>query len=137
KAINLAKQKKVVVDSYEVIYELIEDITSAVIKMFTPELEKHAFGTAKVLAIFRTEKGQMIVGGKVENGELKRMSQIMVFRDGVELGRAEILELQQSKVMAKHIGVGEEFGIKLKTPVKILEGDVLESFEEKIKTKTL
>src|SRR6185436_6691378 len=60
KAINLAKQKKVVVDSYEVIYELIEDITSAVIKMFTPELEKIAFGTAKILQIFRTEKGLMI-----------------------------------------------------------------------------
>jgi len=137
KAINLAKQKKVVVDSYEVIYELVEDITSAVIKMFTPELEKVAFGTAKVLAIFRTEKGLMIVGGRVEQGELKKNSKIMVFREGAELGRAEITELQQSKVAARSIGKGEEFGIKLKTPVKILEGDVLESFEEKIKQKTL
>ena len=39
KAINLAKQKKVVIDSYDVIYELLEDVTSAVIKMFTPELD--------------------------------------------------------------------------------------------------
>jgi len=137
KAINLAKQKKVVIDSYEVIYELIEDITSAVIKMFTPELEKIAIGKAKVLAIFRTEKGQMIVGGKVEAGELKKQSQIMVIRDGAELGRAQIEELQQGKVMSKSASAGEEFGIKLKTPVKILAGDLLESFEEKIKQKTL
>lgn len=137
KAVNLAKQKKVVIDSYEVIYELIEDITSAVIKMFTPELEKIPLGKAKVLAIFRTEKGAMIVGGRVEEGELKRQSQIMVLREGVELGRAQIEELQQSKVMAKHVNAGEEFGIKLKTPVKILAGDVLECFEEKIKQKTL
>jgi len=137
KAINLAKQKKVVIDSYEVIYELIEDLTSAVIKMFTPELEKHTFGKAKVLQIFRTEKGVMIVGGKVEEGELKKVSHINVLRDGVELGRAEISELQQSKVSARTIGVGEEFGIKLKTNVKVLAGDVLESFEEKIKQKTL
>jgi len=137
KAINLAKQKKVVVDSYDVIYELLEDITSAVIKMFTPELEKISYGKAKVLAIFRTEKGQMILGGKVEEGELKKNSQILILREGVELGRAEILELQQSKVMAKTIGKNEEFGIKLKTAVKLMEGDVLESFEEKIKQKTL
>ncbi len=137
KAVNLAKQKNVIIDSYEVIYELIEDITSAVIKMFTPELEKIAFGTAKVLAIFRTEKGQMIIGGRVEQGELKRQSQIMVFREGAELGRGEILELQQSKVASKSVNPGEEFGIKLKTSVKILAGDVLESFEEKIKQKTL
>ncbi len=137
KAINLAKQKKVVVDSYDVIYELLEDITSAVIKMFTPELEKISNGKAKVLAIFRTEKGIMIVGGKVEEGELKKNSQIMVLRDGVELGRAEIMELQQTKVSSKTVNRNEEFGIKLKTAVKILEGDVLESFEEKIKQKTL
>ncbi|HYV33885.1 MAG TPA: translation initiation factor IF-2 [Candidatus Limnocylindria bacterium] len=137
KAINLAKQKKVVVDSYEVIYELIEDLTSAVIKMFTPELEKLELGKAKVLQVFRTEKGVMIVGGKVENGELKKQSHIMIWRDGVELGRAEITELQQSKVAARIINAGEEFGIKLKTNVKVLAGDVLESFEEKIKQKTL
>jgi translation initiation factor IF-2 len=137
KAEGLAKQSKVTIDSYDVIYELLEDVTTAVIKMFTPELEKIAYGTAKVLAIFRTEKGMMIVGGKVLSGELRKNSRIAIFRNDVELGRGEILELQQTKVMAKTIGVNEEFGIKLKTPVKILEGDVLESFEEKIKPKTL
>lgn len=137
KAINLAKQKKVVVDSYEVIYELLEDITSAVIKMFTPEVEKHAFGKAKVLAIFRTEKGEMIVGGKVEEGELRKNSQINIIREGIEFGRAEIKELQQSKVSARSAKAGEEFGIKLKTSFKIAAGDLLESFEEKIKQKTL
>lgn len=137
KAINLAKQKKVVIDSYDVIYELLEDITSAVIKMFTPELEKHTLGKAKVLAIFMTEKGQMIVGGRVEEGVLKKTGHINIWRADAELGRAEIAELQQSKVMAKSISAGEEFGIKIKTPVKILVGDVLECFDEKIKMKTL
>jgi translation initiation factor IF-2 len=137
KAVNLAKQKKVIVDTYDVIYELLEDITSAVIKMFTPELEKHTLGKAKVLAIFMTEKGQMIVGGRCEEGEIKKNSHITVWRADAELGRGEILELQQSKVMSKSVAAGEEFGMKIKTPVKILVGDVLESFEEKIKQKTL
>ncbi|MCL5666405.1 MAG: translation initiation factor IF-2 [Patescibacteria group bacterium] len=137
KALGLAKQKGVVIDSYDVIYELIEDVTSAVIKMFTPELEKIVNGQARVLAIFRTEKGQMIVGGRSEEGIVKKNSQIAIYRDGTELGRGEILELQQSKVAAKSVNKNEEFGIKLKTAVKIKEGDILESFEEKIKKKTL
>lgn len=137
KALNLAKQKNVVVDSYDVIYELIEDVTSAVIKMFTPELEKTVFGRAKILAIFRTEKGEMIIGGRVEEGELRKKGQIGIWRDGAELGRGEILELQQSKVAAKSINRSEEFGMKIKTSVKLKEGDVLESFEESIKKKTL
>lgn len=137
KAAGLAKLKGVMLDSYDVIYELIEDLTSAVIKMFTPEFEKVLHGRAKILAIFRTEKGQMIIGGRAEEGELRKIDQISIVRDGVTLGTGEILELQQSKVAAKFVGKGEEFGMKLKTTVKILEGDVLESFEEKIKLKTL
>jgi translation initiation factor IF-2 len=137
KAINLAKLKGVVVDSYDVIYELLEDVTSAVIAMFTPETEKIANGRAKVLAIFRTEKNQMIVGGRVEEGEVKKQGQIAVWRDGVEIGRGDITDLQRNKVASKSVAQSEEFGMKLKTAVKIKEGDVLESFEEKIKVKTL
>lgn len=137
KAINLAKQKKVTVDSYEVIYELLEDVTSAVIKMFTPEFEKVSFGKAKLLAIFRTEKGEMIVGGKVEEGELRKSKPVAIWREGEEVGRGEILDLQQNKVATKEVSKGVEFGMKLKTSVKMLVGDVLESFEENLKQKTL
>ncbi len=137
KAVGLAKQKNVIVDSYDVIYELIEDVTSAVIKLFTPELEKTVLGKAKVLAIFRTEKEEMIVGGKAEEGELKKQGKISIIREGQALGNAEIAELQHGKVAAKTINTNEEFGIKLKTKVKIQEGDILECFEEKLKQKTL
>ncbi len=137
KAAGLSKQKNVVIDSYDIIYELLEDVTSAVIKMFTPETEKIVSGKAKVLAIFRTEKGQMIVGGKVEEGELKKENQVVVLRGEEELGRGEVTDLQHNKIAAKNVLAGEEFGVKVKTSVKIQEGDILESFEEKIKQKTL
>jgi translation initiation factor IF-2 len=142
KAINLAKQKKVAIDTYEVIYELLEDVTSAVIKMFTPEMEKVSFGRGSVLAIFRTEKGQMIIGGEVREGELRKNKPVAIWRkdaEGVEqeLGRGEILDLQQSKTATKEVAKGHEFGMKIKTGVKIAEGDILESFEESLKQKTL
>lgn len=137
KSLSLAKQKNVQIDPYDVIYELIEDVTSAVIKMFTPELEKMSFGRGKVLAIFRTEKNEMIIGGKVNDGEIKKNGHILIYREETELGRGEIMELQQSKVSAKSVTAGNEFGMRIKTPVKIQAGDTLESFEEKIKPKTL
>ncbi len=137
KAINLAKQQGVTVDSYNIIYELIEDVTTAVVKMLSPELIKTTFGKAKILKIFMTEKNQLIIGGRVEEGELRKSGEIMVLRNGEELGRGEILELQQSKTAAKTINKGDEFGMKVKTSVKIQEGDVIESFEEKLKAKEL
>jgi translation initiation factor IF-2 len=142
KAINLAKQKKVAIDSYDIIYELLEDVTNAVIKMFTPELEKISFGKGKVLGIFRTEKGQMIIGGRVDEGELRKNKPVAFWRKDAEgndqeLGRGEILDLQQSKVATKEVTRGNEFGMKVKTQVKIAEGDTIESFEENLKQKTL
>lgn len=137
KAINLAKQKQVSIDSYEVIYELLEDITTAIIKMFTPELEKVSFGKAKVLQIFRTEKGLMIIGGQVNDGELRKNKPIAIWRADEEIGRGEILDLQQQKVATKEVSNGQEFGMKLKTNIKLEVGDTLESFEENLKQKTL
>ncbi len=157
KAINLAKQKKVAIESYEVIYELLENITSAVIAMFTPEMEKATFGKGTILAIFRTEKSQMIIGGKVDEGELRKNKPVAIWRKNIlpegespaedeaeqefpgwrEVGRGEIVELQQSKVDTKEVARGNEFGMKIKTNVKLQEGDTIESFEETLKQKTL
>ncbi len=137
KAINLAKQKQVSVDTYEVIYELLEDITSAVVKLFTPEYEHTTFGKGEVLAIFRTEKGQMIVGGKVISGELRKNKLLGLWRGENEIGRGEILELQEQKIATKEVAAGREFGMKIKTPTKIQVGDILESFEETLKQKSL
>ncbi len=137
KAVNLAKQQKVVIDLYDVIYELIEDITTAVVKMLSPELIKTSFGRAKILKIFMTEKGQMIIGGRVEEGEIRKAGQIAILRGGEEVGRGEIEELQQNKVITKEVSAGNEFGMKIKSTVKVQDGDVIESFEEKLKAKDL
>jgi translation initiation factor IF-2 len=137
KALNLAKQQKVHIDTYDIIYELIEDVTTAVVQMLSPDLVRTSLGNVKVLKIFMTDKKEIIVGGKVETGMLKKNSKIKISRNGVDIGTAEILELQQQKVVSKEVVAGNEFGMKLKTTTKIEEGDVLESYEEKLTAKQL
>ncbi len=142
KAINLAKQKKVNIDSYDVIYELLENVTSAVVEMFTPEMEKKVFGRAKVLAIFRTEKALMIIGGEVLDGEIRKNKMLAIVKkdeegEYQELARGEIVELQQNKIDTKEIPRGREFGMKIKTNYKLQVGDIIESFEESLKQKSL
>jgi translation initiation factor IF-2 len=137
KAINLAKQQGVMIDLYDIIYELIEDVTTAVVRMLSPELIKTTFGKAKILKIFLTERGQMIIGGRVEEGQIRKSSLIGIIRNGEEIGRGEIQELQQTKTAAKEVQAGNEFGMKIKTSTKIAEGDLIESFEEKLKARDL
>jgi translation initiation factor IF-2 len=137
KALNLAKQKRVSIENYEIIYELIEDITTAVVKLFTPEYEHATFGKAEVLAIFLTEADFQIIGGKVLSGELRKSKSLALWRGETEVARGDILELQESKVSTKEVLQGREFGMKLKIKAKVKPGDILESFEEVLKQKSL
>ena len=142
KAINLAKQKKININDYDVIYELLEDVTSAVIEMFTPELERKVFGRGKILGIFRTEKDQMIAGGTVLEGDIRKNKMVGIMKqdeaeEWQEVARGEIIDLQQSKVDTKEVSKGHEFGIKIKTNYKLQVGDIIESFEENLKQKSL
>lgn len=137
KAANLAKHQSVQITLYDVIYELIEDITNEVIKMLSPELVRTVYGRAKVLKIFMTEKKEMIIGGRVEQGEARKSSKVSIAREGNEIGAGEIIELQQNKLSVKEVSTGNEFGIKIKTGTKIAEGDMMEFYEEKLKAKSL
>jgi translation initiation factor IF-2 len=127
----------VVVQQYEIIYELIEDLTRQVVEMLTPEVLRTDLGRAKVLAIFRTEKDKMIIGGNVAEGKIKEGAEFEIKRGEEIVGKGAVLELQQSKIKSKEVLRGSEFGSSVKTTSKIEVGDVLVIFEETIRKKTL
>ncbi len=136
-AAKLAQAKKVPIQLYNIIYELVEDITQRVVSMMTPEIVREDVGRAKVLAVFRTEREKQIVGGTVIEGRIKDAAGIEIKRGDEIIGKAQINELQQNKSKAKEVLKGFEFGINLKTSTKIQEGDLLIAFEETVKKKTL
>jgi len=136
-AARLAQQRKVTIQNYNVIYELLEDITKQVVDMLTPEVLRTDLGRAKILAIFRTEKERMVIGGNVAEDKIKDGAQFEIKRSDEIVGKGQILELQQNKMKAKEVLNGFEFGASVKSDVKILEGDVLIVYEEIVKKKTL
>lgn len=136
-AMKLAKQKNVVIDSYEVIYELVEDITQALLSMMPMEVVRTVLGKAKIKAIFRTEKDSMIVGGEVSEGKIADKKKFRILRDKVLLGEGKIEELQQNRVEVDEVGSGKEFGVKVQSKTAIKDGDVLEIYDETVKKKEL
>lgn len=133
----LARQKGVVIDQYDVIYELLADVTDAVLKMCTPEYERVITGRLKILQIFRTDKDEQIVGGRVTDGEVASNLPLLVVREGQELGQVKILELQEQKTSSSRVGVGHECGMKLSGQVKLKVGDEVQNFTETLKKKIL
>jgi translation initiation factor IF-2 len=136
-AAKLAQSKAVTVQQYDIIYELVEDLTKEVVDMLTPEILRTDLGRAKILAIFRTEKDKMIIGGNVAEGKIKEGSQFEIKKGDSITGRGQVVELQQSKIKSKEVLKGSEFGASVKTSSKISEGDVLVLYEETIRKKSL
>ncbi len=136
-AAKLAQSKGVIVQQYDIIYELIEDLTKQVVEMLTPEVLRTDLGRAKVLAIFRTEKDKMIIGGNIAEGKIKDNAEFEIKRGDEIVGKGQVLELQQNKIKSREVLRGSEFGSSVKTSAKIEAGDVLVLFEETIRKKTL
>jgi len=134
---RMAEGSKVEIKNYKIIYELVEDIKNKLIDMMEPEIVRTDFGKMKVLAIFKTGKKDMIVGGKVVSGHIANGSQIEVLRNENIIGKGKLLNLQQNKVNVDEVEDGKECGITFDGETKIKEGDILASYKEEVKKKSL
>jgi translation initiation factor IF-2 len=134
---RMADASGVEIKSYKIIYELVEDIKKRLIALLPREFERTDFGKMKVLAIFRTEKGEMIVGGKVTSGKIVNGSLIEAIRNDASIGKGALKNLQQNKVNVNEVAENNECGITFKGDAKIKEGDVLISYREEEKKKIL
>jgi translation initiation factor IF-2 len=134
---RMAENSGVEIKNYKIIYELVEDIKNRLIDMMEPEIVRNDFGKMKVLAIFKNGKKDMIVGGKVISGHIAKGSQIEVFRGENSIGKGRLVNLQQNKIDVDEVSEGKECGITFDGETKIKEADVLLSYKEEIKKKTL
>ena len=134
---RMAETDQVEVKIYKIIYELVADIKNRLEVMLPPEIERVDFGKLKVLAIFRTGKKDMIVGGKVSTGKVVKGSLIEVVRNDQIIGKGKLLNLQQNKVDTDEVESGNECGITFDGETKIKEGDTLAFYKEDVKKKTL
>ena len=102
---------------------------SEVIKENTPKIQvEEKTGSAKILKIFSKVKDKQVLGGKVTEGELSVKEKVNILRRGEEVGKGEIVNLQQSKANVKEIKGEGEFGAQIQARVEIAIGDTIEGF---------
>lgn len=136
-ASRLAESSKVEIKNYKIIYKLVTDIKNKLVAMLPPEIERMDLGKMKVLAIFKTGKKDMIVGGQIISGKIVNSSLIEVVRDENIIGKGKLFNLQQNKVNVDEVASGNECGITFEGETKIKEGDILVSYKEETKKKSL
>lgn len=112
-AAALAKQLGIRVSSYEVIYELLDDIRAALEALLPPEVIVNEVGRGEVLAIFRTTKQNQIAGAKVTKG--KFVSGVEYKIDGTDqVGK--VGKLKRVDQVVQEVESGTECGLTLEGP---------------------
>ncbi|HEX2612104.1 MAG TPA: translation initiation factor IF-2, partial [Fibrobacteria bacterium] len=127
---DLAEQEGVTINSYRIIYEIVDEVKSAMEGLLKPEYREEVAGEAEVLQIFRIPKVGIIAGCKVQSGSVERELKARLYRGGIEVGEAKVVSLKREKDDAKSVKAGFECGIGLEGVKSIEAGDVLAFFRK-------
>jgi translation initiation factor IF-2 len=134
---RLSEDAAISIKTYDIIYELVEEVKKKLSDFLPVEILRTDLGILKVLAIFKTGKKDMIVGGRVSEGKMIKGENIEIKRDKEIIGKGKIVNLQQNKTNAQEVNQGNECGITFEGNEKIKEGDNLICYREEEKKRKL
>jgi translation initiation factor IF-2 len=121
----LAMRDHTEIKTQKIIYELI-DFVKEKIKEATPvETIETLTGSAKIIRIFSKNKDKQVVGGRIEEGEIKTAGVVKIFRREALIGTGKIKELQIQKIKTDLVKEGQEFGTMIDSKIELAPGDVL------------
>ena len=134
---KMAENEEVDIRIYSIIYDTINEIKSAMAGMLSPEIKEEVTATLEVLQTFRISKVGTIAGCIVREGRAKRANKCRVIRDGIVIHTGELSSLKHGKDDIKEAGLNMECGLSIKSYNDIVEGDLIETFEQIEVAKTL
>ncbi len=130
-----ARDKNVVVKQSKIIYEIFDDVVERLNTLVPPEVIVTHEGEFETVAIFRTETGRMVIGGKVKEGKIHAHTKTRIWRGEEPIGEGLIESVQIGKQIMKEAAAGQECGLSYKGKTKIMIGDRLEIYSEEVKTR--
>lgn len=128
----IVQEKKLKISEYSVIYELIDAVKKGMNELIEPEIKKHEVGKLNVLKIFRTERGRMIVGGRMDKGYVVKDLEVNILRGEEQVGSGKITNVQIGPTAVEKVEQGNECGVVYVGETKIKEGDTLVFIEEEV-----
>lgn len=129
-AIEVARHTDVPVETFSIIYDLIEWTSKEVARRIPKITVEEVQASAKILEVFSKRRDRQVIGGKVVSGKLAVGKLFKLLRRDEELGVGTILELQKNRAPTDTVEEGSEFGAKVECGTEIARGDVLQMFIE-------
>ncbi len=120
---KLAKTEKVLVKTYTIIYEMIDEI-SDFLQGKIEALQEEILGIAKILAKFPFDK-TFVCGVKVQEGRVAKGDKVRLLRGDEVVGDSHIHSVRKGKDQISKIEAGEEGGIVISPFLDFTIGDML------------
>ncbi len=129
-AVRAAKHKGVEIRLYDIIYQLIDDITAAMTGLLKPVQQEKIIGHAEIRQIFKLRKARSVAGCIVIDGRIRAKARARVLRgkakDIIYQGGVHTLKRFQDDV--SEVGNGQECGIGLENYDDFEAGDIIEVY---------
>ena len=127
---NMGQSKGIDIRTYNIIYELIDDISEAVIGELTLRTEESVIGMVDVKTTFKAPKVGVVAGSVVSECRVELGAKARLLRDGVVIYEGSIVSLRRFKDDVENVNEGLECGIGLSDYKDIKQGDVIEILGE-------
>ncbi|MCX7983338.1 MAG: translation initiation factor IF-2 [Bacteroidetes bacterium] len=129
KARQLAQAENVDIRLYNIIYDAINDVKSALEGMLKPKITEEILATVEVREIFRISKVGTVAGCYVKDGKIARNNKVRLIRDGIEIYNGTLASLKRFKDDVREVEQGFECGIMLDNYNDIKVGDIIEAYK--------
>ena len=134
KITELAKKEEVEIRTYQIIYELTEELKKAVLGMLEPVIKETYQGRAEVRKVFQISKVGSIAGCFVSDGKINRNAEVRLLRGKQVVHQGRISSLKHLKENVTEVKANYECGIGLEKFEDIQPGDTIEAFiKEKVR----
>ena len=125
---KLAETEKVLLKTYNLIYELLSELEEAVLALKKPVAEEEILGRAKIIAQFPFDK-EKVAGCQVIEGRIARDDLVKIIRGKEEVGKTKIKSLKRLTEDIPKVVAGTECGVLLTPSLDFEVGDVLLSYK--------
>ncbi|MCX7015442.1 MAG: translation initiation factor IF-2, partial [Candidatus Sumerlaeota bacterium] len=128
-AADQAQRRGIEIRTYEIIYDLIDEVKAAMAGMLEKKYKEIPRGRAEVRQVFKVSKFGNVAGCYVTSGEIGRNARARLLRDDVVIYNGRVANLRRYKDDVSSVPVGQECGIGLENYHDIHEGDEIEVYE--------
>ncbi|MCA9734105.1 MAG: translation initiation factor IF-2 [Deferribacteres bacterium] len=126
---ELAEREEIDIRLYQVIYDAVNDVKSALEGMLQPELKEETSGTIEVRETFKVPKIGTIAGCYVTSGKIHRNDPVRLYRENKLIYEGKIGSLKRFKDDVKEVLTGFECGLGIEGYDDIHVNDIIETYK--------